>query len=195
MVTIGESTKRERKELRKKKRVEQQERMRKEREKIEKRSGYMKFGALAVILILAGFFLLNRDAATAQAPKILVAPIFYDFGDVSLAGGVVSTVMTIKNEGGSDLVLNDMDSSCGCTTASVSKDEKEGPVFGMRMHGTNPVGWSETLKSGETALLNIYYDPEVHPELRGPVTREIALFSNDPKNSVQVIRIDVNQVD
>jgi hypothetical protein len=133
--------------------------------------------------------------APEDSPKILIEPTLHDFGDVSFAGGAVKTVMTIKNEGGSDLVINEMDTSCGCTTASVTKDGIEGPVFGMKMHGTNLVGWSEILKPGETAQLNIYYDPTVHPDLRGPVTRTVSVFSNDPVEFQNEVRIEVNQVD
>jgi hypothetical protein len=65
----------------------------------------------------------------------------------------------------------------------------------MKMHGTNPVGWSETLRPDEKAMLNVYYDPTVHPELRGPVTRMVSLYSNDPVDFKIDVTIDVNQVD
>ncbi len=133
--------------------------------------------------------------APVDRPKMSIEPTLYDFGDVSFAGGVVKTVMTIKNEGDSDLVINEMDTSCGCTSASITKDGVEGPVYGMKMHGKNPVGWSVTLKPGEMALLNVYYDPTVHPDLRGPVTRSVSVFSNDPVEFQKDVRIEVNQVD
>jgi len=189
------ATKREKKELRRKKRAEEREKARKEREQRERRERYIKYAALTVIFIFAGFYLLGRDTGARGSPRITIEPLEYDFGDVSVStGAVVKTVMKIKNEGGSDLVLNDMETSCGCTSAAVEKDGKEGPVFGMRMHG-NPTGWSVTLKPGETALLNVYYDPRVHPDLRGAVTRSIAIYSNDPKAPVKEVRIHVNQVD
>ncbi len=133
--------------------------------------------------------------APADRPKIIVEPITYDFGNVSFAGGAVKASMTVVNEGESELVLNDMETSCGCTSATIEKDGKEGPAFGMRGHGPTPVGWSETLKPGETALLNIYYDPAVHPELRGAVTRIVTIHSNDPVDFKKDVRIDVVQVD
>jgi hypothetical protein len=188
-------SKRERKKLKKKRIVEKRENARSERERIEKRDKYIKYGALVVVLFVAGFFFMNRDTGTNGSPRILVDPVSHDFGDVSVRGGVVKTVMTIKNEGDSDLVINNMDTSCGCTSATVEKDGKEGPAFGMEMHGTNPVGWSERVKPGENAFLNIYYDPMVHPDLRGPVTRSVAVYSNDRRTSVKEVRISVNQVD
>jgi hypothetical protein len=188
-------SKRERKELKRKNRLEERERARSEKRRIEKRDRYIKYGAIAAVLFVAGFFLINRDPGTNGSPRILIDPTSHDFGDVSIRGGVVKTFMTIKNEGESDLVINDMDTSCGCTSATVEKDGKEGPAFGMKMHGDNPVGWSEKVKPGEKAFLNIYYDPMVHPELRGPVTRSVAVYSNDQRTSVKEVRISVNQVD
>jgi hypothetical protein len=190
-----EMSKSERKKLKKKKRLEQREARRKERESMERKNSLVKYGVIAVIVIVAAFYLFNRDSSLAEAAIIKLDPAVHDFGDVSVRGGVVNTVMAIKNEGESDLVINDMDSSCGCTSATITKDGIEGPVFGMKMHGTNPVGWSETLKPGETAQLNIYYNPMVHPDLRGPVTRAISLFSNDPQRKVSVAKVEVNQVD
>ena len=46
----------------------------------------------------------------------------------------------------------------------------------------------------ETAQLKIYYDPTVHRNLRGPVTRIITIYTNDPINPQKDVRIDVNQV-
>jgi hypothetical protein len=195
MVQSAGMTKSERKKLKKKKRLEQRDTRRKERESMERKNSLVKYGLIAVIVLVAAFYLYNRDSNLAEAPTLSLVPAVYDFGDVSVQGGIVSTAMTVKNEGSSDLIINDMDSSCGCTSATISKDGIEGPVFGMKMHGTNPVGWSETLKPGETALLNIYYNPMVHPDLRGPVTRAISLFSNDPRRKVSVAKVEVNQVD
>ncbi len=194
MVQKDEMSKSQRKKLKKQKRLEQREARRKERESSERKNSLVKYGVIAVIVIVAAFYLFNRDSNLAEAAIIKLDPAGYDFGDVSVRGGVVNTIMTIKNEGSSDLVINDMDSSCGCTTATITKDGVEGPIFGMKMHG-NPTGWSETLKPGETAQLNIYYNPMVHPDLRGPVTRAISLFSNDPRRKVSVARVEVNQVD
>ncbi len=188
-------TKHERKELKRNTRREKREKERLELDRKEKRDRWIKYGVIALIIIVSGFYLYKRDAGLKNAPKIVIKPSSYNFWDVSVAGGVVKTAMTIKNEGKSDLLIDDMDSSCGCTTASITKDGKEGPIFGMKAHGTNPGGWSETLKPGETAEINIYYDPQVHPDMRGRVTRVITVFSNDPNTTKKIVKIDVNQVD
>lgn len=187
--------KRGRKEQKKQSRMEQNEKARKERERIEKRDRYIKYGVLAAIILVAGFYLLNRDAWSSGAPRISVNPIKYDFGEVSVRGPVVMTSITLKNEGKSDLVIDNLDTSCGCTSASITKDGKEGPVFGMSEHGFNPVGWSETLKAGESAILNIYYNAGVHPDSRGRTTMVVWVYSNDPNTPEKMIKIDTNQVD
>ncbi len=195
MVKNEEMSKSQRKKMKKEKRLEQRDARRREQKKIEKKNSLIKYSVIALIVIVAAFYLSNRDSNLAEAAVIKIDPTVYDFRDVSVKGGVVKTVMTVKNEGGSDLVINDMESSCACTTATITKDGVEGPVFGMRSHGDNPVGWSETLKPGESAQLNIYYNPTVHPDLRGPVTRAISLYSNDPRSKRSVVKVEVNQVD
>lgn len=132
--------------------------------------------------------------APKDRPIINIGPDTYDFGDVSVAKGVVSTVMTLKNDGKSDLVINNMDSSCMCTTASIIFNGVEGPIFGMSMHG-NPKGWSVTIPPGEEAQLKIYYDPTVHPEAVGQhLVRIISVFSDDPVNFEKKVRVDIDQV-
>ena len=51
----------------------------------------------------------------------------------------------------------------------------------MEGHGQeNPTDWEVAIKPGDTAVLQVYYDPTVHPDLIGPVTRTVSVFSNDP---------------
>ncbi len=131
--------------------------------------------------------------APKNKPKIIIEPSIYDFGDVSQAKGLTSTILTIRNDGNADLIIDNMDSSCMCTSASVIYNGKEGPKFNMAMHG-NPQGWSVTIPPGDEAQLKIYYDPNVHGDLRGPVTRTIKVFSNDPLEFEKKVRIELNQV-
>lgn len=119
----------------------------------------------------------------------------FDFGEVSVAKGIVSTVIKIKNTGKSDLVINNIDSSCMCTTASINFNGISGPVFGMSMHG-NPEDWSVSIPSGQEAELNIYYDPTVHPDIAGQhLVRIISIYSNDPINFEKKVRVDIDQVE
>ena len=133
--------------------------------------------------------------APKDAPKIEIKNKVYDFGEVSQSEGVVSTLIEIKNNGKSDLIINKMESSCMCTTASIIYNSVEGPIFGMSMHGENPTNWNVAIKPGEIAYLKVYYDPSVHGDLRGKVIRTIDIFSNDPINFQEMVRIELTQVE
>jgi hypothetical protein len=127
---------------------------------------------------------------------IAVEPLLSDLGDVSVAAGETSTSFTVRNDGKSDLIITGMESSCGCTTVTLVLDGVESPRFGMPGHGSEmPKGWSAVLAPGKTAELKVYYDPTVHPELRGSVTRTVTVFSDDPVNFGEKVRIEANQVD
>lgn len=135
--------------------------------------------------------------APADRPVIVVKPENYDFEDVNQSQGVVSTLFEVKNEGKTDLVINKLESSCGCTSASIVYKGNEGPKFSMPGHGTNEeIGdWKVAITPGETAQLKVYYDPNVHKDFRGGATRTISIFSNDPVNLDAKVQIDLNQVD
>ncbi len=137
-----------------------------------------------------------RLSAPADSPVIVVEPNTYDFGDVSVAGGKVFALADVKNEGKSDLIIDGLSTSCGCTSASLVVNGVEGPIFTMPGHGEkNPTGWSAAIAPGKTAKLKIYYDPTVHPDLRGPVTRTVSISSNSPVDFELKVKIEANQVD
>lgn len=141
-----------------------------------------------------------RKKLTATAPDdrpiISLSPESFDFGDVSERKGIVATLFEIKNEGKQDLIIDKLDSSCGCTSASVVFQGVEGPRFAMAGHGIeNPKDWKVTIPAGQTAQLKVYYDPSVHKDLRGPVIREISVFSNDSIDFEKKIQVELNQVD
>jgi hypothetical protein len=131
--------------------------------------------------------------APSDRPKIIVIPESYDFGDVSQAKGVISTTFEVKNEGKTDLIINELHTSCGCTLASLGG----GAFFGMkgRKPGGSPPNWRYKISPGETVTLEIRYDPNFHPDFRGPATRVIYLSSNDPVDFEKRIKIELNQVD
>ena len=170
----------------------------------ERRKRWRRRAALIAVLILAAgigaYLLLSQRGPDSQGqaisltdpPIIEVTPQTYDFGTVSQATGVVTARLTLENRGGSDLVINGMRTSCGCTKASLIIDGKEGPLFAMH---NNPVGWKARLAPGEQARLKIYYDPNVHGQIRGPVTRMIEIYSNDPRSPVYTVRIELVQTE
>ena len=138
---------------------------------------------------------LSRRAPNDR-PKILVTPAVYDFGDVSISKGKVSTTMTVKNNGKTDLVIENIETSCMCTTAVLINNGAESPLYSMNMNdGNHPTGWKGTIPPGEEAALRVSYDPTMHSDQRGPLTRTITIYSNDPVDPQKEARIDANQVD
>ena len=135
--------------------------------------------------------------APLDAPKIVLAQTSYDFGKVSQGGGIVSANFNLKNEGSSNLIINKLSTSCGCTSASIIYNGVEGPTFTMPGHGKdNPQNWSVSITPGDAAQLKVYYDPNAHGEQKEPslaITRTIDVFSNDPVEFEKQVRIELNQ--
>ena len=153
------------------------------------------YAIIVIILLAVGGMYYWWTTPPANAPIMEITPASYDFGMVSQAKGVVSTTMKISNTGSKDLILDNMDTSCGCTSASIISDGKEGAKFSMAMHGTNPKNWQEIIKPGESVQLKVYYDPNVHKDMRGAVTRSVMIYSNMPRQSKTEVTIYANQVD
>lgn len=144
------------------------------------------FGVIAALLILGGItagVISSRGSISGEqtgTPKIKIDPENFDFGDVSMANGKVNKIFKIKNEGDADLKLSNIHTSCMCTTATLAIDGKKSPSFGMQGHGQTFSFWSETLGPGQTADLEVTFDPNAHgPDATGPITRAIYLHSND----------------
>lgn len=134
--------------------------------------------------------------APVVRPIIAVGHDSYDFGDVSQKEGKVFTSFELKNEGKNDLVIDRLETSCGCTFASIVFKGEEGPQFTMPgMNYENPTDWKVSIPPGEQAQLKVMYDPDVHQDFRGAATREIYVFSNDPIDFEKKVRIELNQVD
>ena len=155
----------------------------------------LALGVIIILALLAGGFYYLRSISLKDAPLIEITPSSYNFGSVSQAKGTVSTIMTIRNNGATALVLNNMDSSCGCTSAAVVYNGLEGPRFSMSMHGTNPKNWQQVIPPGSFVELKVYYDPNVHREMRGSFTRSIMIYSNDPRNKIKEVKVSGVQTD
>lgn len=135
--------------------------------------------------------------APLERPIISLNPDTYDFGDVSQKAGIVTTSFELENKGQNDLVIKNLETSCGCTSVAIVYQGVEGPKFGMPGHGVNEAiqDWRVTIPAGGKAELKVYYDPNVHPDFRGAAIRTISVFSNDPIDFEKSVQIELNQVD
>lgn len=136
------------------------------------------------------------QTAPSDRPIISLTPDSYDFGVVSQQGGVAVTIFELENKGLSDLIINKIETSCGCTSASIIYKGNEGPRFAMPGHGINEniKDWQVAIPAGEKAELKVYYDPNVHQDFLGAAIREIYVFSNDPIDFDKKVKIELNQV-
>lgn len=134
--------------------------------------------------------------APSDRPILSLSPDSYDFGNVSQKAGKVYTYFDLKNDGQSDLVVDRLETSCGCTFVAIVFEGKESPYFTMPGHGyENPQWDGVTIPSGEKAQLKVMYDPDVHPDFQGFAIREIYIYSNDPIDFEKKVSIELNQVD
>ena len=191
---MEELTKAQRRKLKRRLNKEKRRREREQQRKQQLIKNIIYLGVVIVVIGLLAFMFYLNSLPAKDSPVLYMETKNYDFKTVRQALGEVSTTLDITNQGTKDLVINNMDTSCACTYASIIYNEIEGPRFTMAMHGTNPKNWNVTIPPGKSAKLKIYYDPNVHKDLRGNIVRSVYLFSNDPKNSKVEVRIYANQV-
>ncbi len=174
----------------------EKKKMKKEQSTRKNRRGiYILVGVLLLTVAVVYTFMSSGEESVEGTPALVITPEAFDFGTVSVRGEEVSTLFLIENRGDGDLVIDDMDTSCACTSATIVYNGKEGPRFNMREHGTNPKWWSQRIPPGEKAFLKVYYNPRVHPDIRGEVIRYVNLYTSDPQRPVVRVYIRVVQVD
>jgi len=139
------------------------------------------------------------ENAPEDRPIIEVSPKEIDLGNVSSSDGIINTTFNIKNTGNVDLVINKLETSCGCTSAYLTIKGVNSPTFGHWMVKESypiPEGWQVSLSPGETGTLTVEYNTTFHPGVTGlgPATRITTIFSNDPIEPDAEVRIQLNQV-
>lgn len=138
-----------------------------------------------------------RNNAPENPPKIEIDKSKYDFGTISQSEGIVKTMFTMTNAGRSNLIVENLDTSCGCTSVSLVYQGQEGPKFSMSGHGENPKDYQFILPPGDSAFLKVYYDPMAHgkqTKSEEKIIRTVTIISNDPVNFQKTVRIEMTQV-
>jgi hypothetical protein len=160
------------------------------------------FLSVVAILFISIFFLAR--SAPRENQEVTVNPnsnssIFeldipqttYDFKNISMKNGNVSTTFTIINPKEEDINLQKVFTSCMCTVAYVIGQDgnKKGP-FGMPGHGAVPKV-NEIIKAGESRDIEIIYDPNAHgPAGVGMISRFVYL--EDAKGNRRQLEIRAN---
>jgi hypothetical protein len=110
-------------------------------------------------LVLVSFFSLSVIGAFAQA-KIEFANAKHDFGNVKEADGPVSHVFTFKNTGNAPLVIQNVETSCGCTSPEYTK---------------------EPVQPGKSGIVKATFDPSGRPNY---FDKTLTVISNASNNRV-----------
>lgn len=106
-----------------------------------------------------GLLLLALVAGCAQQPgQVELSASEYDFGTIP-NDKAVSQTFELRNVGRGKLEILGVSTSCGCTTAELSKRQ---------------------LGPGETAELTVTYDPLAHDGATGRFMRIVYIRSDDP---------------
>tara|TARA_B100000745_G_scaffold300564_1_gene255332 strand:- start:16179 stop:16658 length:480 start_codon:yes stop_codon:yes gene_type:complete len=104
-----------------------------------------------------------------SAPLVVVEEPF-DFGDIDIFGGTVTTTFTLQNNGTEDVSIVAAVTSCACTEGEI--DDLQ---FGMH----ESTGAQVVVPAGGTKELVATFDPLAHgPNGTGRVTRELYLSTN-----------------
>ena len=136
-----------------------------------------RFGAAAGV---AAVLLASGALAQSQKPRAVFKETSYDFGKVK-QGDVVSHEFVFKNEGDASLVVDRVETTCGCTAVVISEKKigpgKEGKIkttFDTRGYAGRLSNYVYLVSNdGETARreLTLVADIEVPPSARIDVDR------------------------
>jgi len=127
------------------------------------------------ILVIAGISIYSYfNLSRPSLPRIAVSPRSYDFGVIPYRA--VKKSFTIRNVGGSPLLITGISTSCGCTSAEIGSTSAE-------------IGREELLPGEKTELM-VTFDPNLMEErLEGEVYRVVYVRSNDPRQPEVEIEI------
>lgn len=114
----------------------------------------------------------NNAETPTNGPRISFDRAEHDFGEIPQSGGKVSTAFTIKNTGKADLEIGQVTTSCSCTSAKIGKNK---------------------IPAGNSTILTVTFDPNLHEEPKEKFKRIIFIPSNDPENpeNTVVVWVDI----
>jgi len=115
----------------------------------------------------------NVNVELVSASELVAVENNYDFGEIDIFGGEVSTTYTLKNMGNEDVIVKSAVTSCMCTEGKIG-----GRTFGMHDNKLMSI----VVPPGGEEVLTATFDPLAHgPEGTGKITRELTLKTNSSK--------------
>jgi hypothetical protein len=109
-------------------------------------------------------------AVAANAPSLALDKTEYDFGDVQ-SGELVKTGFVVSNDGDAPLIIHDVRTSCGCTSAAAA---------------------SRQIPAGGSTQVTVSYNSS--GESAGSKTQGVVIVTNDPMQPMTRLQIHVNVV-
>lgn len=131
-------------------------------------------GALALVSLLAvplGAGEPSPASSAGPGPRITVEPQSFDFGQ-ALQNRTLSKEFTVKNFGATDLVIERVTTTCGCTTAPLEEKNK-------------------VIKPGGSTPLRVSLQTR---ESTGTMSRSVLIKSNDPEKGFYEIKVQATVV-
>jgi hypothetical protein len=128
--------------------------------------------ALALVLAAGVSAVLAEDApkaAAAKGPRLSVEPASFDFGK-AVQNKTLQKEFSIRNFGGSDLVIENVSTTCGCTAALLS---------------------DKVVKPGGSTPLRVSLETRNYS---GKMERTVIIRSNDPEASTTEVKVSVTVV-
>ncbi len=94
----------------------------------------------------------------------------YNFGIISKKDGLVETTFSLSNKGDKTVTIEEITTSCGCTSAEVPK---------------------KIIQPGETVPLEVTFDPDFHKEPPGKFSRTVFVQTSEGIELETKIHIEI----
>lgn len=150
-----------------------------------------------VVLLLGGSVVILNSSSQpkkieySQAAKAEALETTFDWGEINYNSPKATKTFKIKNSGSTPLQLNNVKTSCTCTTAQIVINGSESPLFSM--HGSS--NWLGEVQPGKEAELVVVFDQAFHgPSGVGAIERFITLETNDLSNKKLEFKLKGNVV-
>ena len=106
------------------------------------------------------------------ASSLKLVPEKYEFGVISKEGGVVTTTFTVTNTSQQTVTIEEMSTSCGCTSAEIS---------------------NKVIESGKSVELQVFFDPNFHKEPQGKFSRTVFLQTSEGNELQAKIYVEIKE--
>jgi hypothetical protein len=132
------------------------------------------------MIAFAALFAAAGRADTDQYPKALYDPLEYDFGEI-LSGEVLNREIKITNNGDADLLVKQIDFTCGCSIPKILLST--GAEVIPKLEGG---GEYVTLEPGQWAVVKLEFQSLGR---EGGVRHRMDIQTNDPREQIKRIPI------